>query len=718
MSVYEQITEPLMDWIPQGVKNISFRAGREYPILAGPKGGVDVSEGWAHHRERLSGADMTYTFKLASRLARFRSAGMLAILFTLACAGTESISEPGSDPDSNLPGSIEVSPDHVTVGADGDVQFDARASDSVASARYGWWRSSRSVEHVRVRPDWIRVAPGGSQALSATAQTSRGYSVSVTFLWKATGGTVSETGRYVAGKVPGRYIVVATAPNGVADTAGVVITDAADRPNRSVVLTPSAVTLAPNAQHEFSVAGKDNDGSSFPVDPEYSATGGTISRGGTYTAGRTPGTYRVIATDDGTGLADTAAVIISGDDGGPEDPAVASVTVSPSSTALTLGETKQLSAAVRDGQGKTVPSAAVSWASSDPNVAKVSVSGLVTATRAGSTTITASSGGKRGEAAVTVRGPEPPPPPPPSGGSFASCENLPAATRTVNVSNQSALGSALANAQPGDRIVLAPGTYDGSRKIAGRSGTQSQPIVLCGPRSAVLTGDVRPEGINWWIFQGFTIRDVFQAFYARGVRNVRVQGLEIYNVGQEGIHFLCNSTDNVAQANYVHDTGRSKTTSGEAVYLGTYPPQVSQWCGFSGYDQSSRNQVIGNRFGPNVTAEDMQAQPGSNDGVFRGNTSDGTGKRTISGHFDASVALSNNTSGWLVEGNTLKPAAQDGAVAGNGIVVYSGASGHQIRGNTIDMRGASGYAIRISGSGTMTCDNSVSNGRLSNVSCR
>jgi hypothetical protein len=313
--------------------------------------------------------------------------------------------------------------------------------------------------------------------------------------------------------------------------------------------------------------------------------------------------------------------------------------------------------------------------------------------------------------------PDPPAPPPPDG-SLLACENLPVPSRRVNVSSQDALSRALADAQPGDQIILAPGVYDGGVKITGRSGTQSQPIVLCGPRTAALTGDLRSDGISWWIFQGFTIRDVFQAFYARWASYVRVQGLEIHNVGQEGIHFLCNSTDNVAEQNWIHDTGKTKPTSGEGTYFGTYPPQVAERCNIFGPDRSSRNQVIGNRFGPNVTAEDMQAQPGSNDGVFRGNTSDGTGKRTISGHFDASVALSSSTSGWLVEGNTLKPAAQDGAVAGNGIVVYSGASGHQIRGNTIDMRGATGYAIMINGSGTMSCDNTVINGRLSNVSCR
>ena len=43
----------------------------------------------------------------------------------------------------------------------------------------------------------------------------------------------------------------------------------------------------------------------------YSATGGTITTGGLYTAGSTAGTFRVIAAQQGGTLADTAAVTIT-----------------------------------------------------------------------------------------------------------------------------------------------------------------------------------------------------------------------------------------------------------------------------------------------------------------------------------------------------------------------------------------------------------------------
>ena len=111
----------------------------------------------------------------------------------------------------------------------------------------------------------------------------------------------------------------------------------------------------------------------------------------------------------------------------------------------------------------------------------------------------------------------------------------------------------------------------------------------------------------------------------------------------------------------------------------------------------------------------MDAKEGTSGGIIRGNVSNGRGKAAISGHFEASIAVKSSTSNYVVERNTLEPAAQDGSATGNGIYVYGG-SGHQIRDNTIDMTGAGGYGIKMNGSGSVSCDNSVTDGRLSNVS--
>ena len=47
--------------------------------------------------------------------------------------------------------------------------------------------------------------------------------------------------------------------------------------------------------------------------------------------------------------------------------------------------------------------------------------------------------------------------------------------RTLSVSNSAALASAVANAQPGDRIMVADGVYGTALKVT-RSGTATAPI--------------------------------------------------------------------------------------------------------------------------------------------------------------------------------------------------------------------------------------------------
>ncbi|MCY3547867.1 MAG: M60 family metallopeptidase [Gemmatimonadetes bacterium] len=88
----------------------------------------------------------------------------------------------------------------------------------------------------------------------------------------------------------------------------------------------------------------------------------------------------------------------------PPDPArPTTVTVTPASAELTaLGATAQLSAEVRDQNGRTMAGAAVAWASNAPSVAAVDPSGLVTAVGNGAATITARAGSATGSAGISV----------------------------------------------------------------------------------------------------------------------------------------------------------------------------------------------------------------------------------------------------------------------------------------------------------------------------
>jgi uncharacterized protein YjdB len=86
--------------------------------------------------------------------------------------------------------------------------------------------------------------------------------------------------------------------------------------------------------------------------------------------------------------------------------AVATVAVTGPSQSLKPGSTMQLTAAALDSGGNVVPNQSFFWSSSNPNVASVSSSGLVTGLRNGNVTITAYTtliAGKSGSFSINVK---------------------------------------------------------------------------------------------------------------------------------------------------------------------------------------------------------------------------------------------------------------------------------------------------------------------------
>jgi WD40 repeat protein len=93
-----------------------------------------------------------------------------------------------------------------------------------------------------------------------------------------------------------------------------------------------------------------------------------------------------------------------GDSSGPT-PVPASVTLRPDTVELYVEETEQLTATVLDSTGAQLTGQAVTFSSSEPLIASVSLGGLVTAEGSGTATITATAGPATGTASVVVRGP-------------------------------------------------------------------------------------------------------------------------------------------------------------------------------------------------------------------------------------------------------------------------------------------------------------------------
>jgi uncharacterized protein YjdB len=94
----------------------------------------------------------------------------------------------------------------------------------------------------------------------------------------------------------------------------------------------------------------------------------------------------------GAGLCALLIGACGSDDGGPEQPRLTTISVSPNAASLGVGQAQTLSAEGRDQSGGVMHGVSFTWTSSSTSVATVS-GGVVTAVAVGTTSITASSDG-------------------------------------------------------------------------------------------------------------------------------------------------------------------------------------------------------------------------------------------------------------------------------------------------------------------------------------
>jgi len=126
---------------------------------------------------------------------------------------------------------------------------------------------------------------------------------------------------YTAGTTAGTYKVIVRDAGGTkADTSVVTVTATPGSGPASLTISPDSVSMQSGFSTAFSVSGVSSTGQ--PVTPAvtWSATGGTITGAGVYTAGAAAGVFRVIATCAGCPLADTAVVVIGSGSQPPQPP--------------------------------------------------------------------------------------------------------------------------------------------------------------------------------------------------------------------------------------------------------------------------------------------------------------------------------------------------------------------------------------------------------------
>ena len=251
-----------------------------------------------------------------------------------------------------------------------------------------------AVHQLFVVPDTVSIDPLGDVHFQAYGRTMSGDSVGVLVQWSASMGSITSDAVYTADT--SSIDATVTAQLGGGTDAVPLLSSATVRKRRIValLLSPSAVTLQPAGVQQFSTLAVRAVGDTVSIAPTYTATGGTITSGGLYTAGTTLGTYRVIASRP-SGVFDSATVTIA-------QVPVASVSVNPAAANVPVGGTSQLTATAKDAAGNVLTGRAVTWSSDAPAVATVSATGLVSGVTAGSAHITATSEGQSGSATITV----------------------------------------------------------------------------------------------------------------------------------------------------------------------------------------------------------------------------------------------------------------------------------------------------------------------------
>ncbi len=239
-------------------------------------------------------------------------------------------------------------------------------------------------------------------------------------------------------------------------------------PAASVVITPDTATVIIGATKQLAAVARDAMGANLQnASFAWSSTDTMkvkVTAAGLVTAAAA-GTVFIVARSGG--VADTATITSA-------PVPVASVTVSPASNSLVLGDSVQLTATAKDSAGATLSGRAFAWTSSDTAVASVSTNGKVHSKKSGSATITATST-VSGSAALVVTVP----PPPTRPGWYVSPTGTASGDGSINHpwNFATAANGASSRILPGDTVWMRGGTYRGPFRVT-VSGAPGSPVVF------------------------------------------------------------------------------------------------------------------------------------------------------------------------------------------------------------------------------------------------
>ena len=252
------------------------------------------------------------------------------------------------------------------------------------------------VASIVVSPDpAVITSIGGSQQFSAIAFDAQGTPLpNIPFQWssgESSVAVVTSTG-LATGRSAGFTNIMATA-NGVTGAASLTVRQIAV----AIIIIPQAATLTAlgDTRQFFALAvdagGAIIPGVAFSWNSSSPAVATVTSDGGVATA-ITSGVTTISASTGS--LTGSAALTVA--------QTIHSIDVMPGTVTVTEGEVVPFTAVARDANGHVVSAATFIWSTSNPTVATVTGSGVVTATGGGTAQVTASAGTVTGSGTLTV----------------------------------------------------------------------------------------------------------------------------------------------------------------------------------------------------------------------------------------------------------------------------------------------------------------------------
>jgi uncharacterized protein YjdB len=245
---------------------------------------------------------------------------------------------------------------------------------------------SGGLSKIVLSPSADTIQIGDTITITAQPQSGNGSPVSAgTLFWSSSApgvATVTQSGQVTA--LDSGTTTIAASVSGVSGQATVVVVS---KRVASVTVAPPSASLFINQSVQLSTTVKDSAGTVL--------TGRTMAWTSSNTAAATvdqSGFVLAIAVGSTTitattgGVSGTSTITVS-------NVPVASITITPASPTVIVGQTTQLTATAKDASGNVLTGRAINWTSASTTIATIgATSGLATGVAAGTSSITASSG--------------------------------------------------------------------------------------------------------------------------------------------------------------------------------------------------------------------------------------------------------------------------------------------------------------------------------------